>query len=162
MSVTTTRYVRKPLFVDAVQITEANFDDIADWCQGEISQDEATSKKYIKIRVHNPKNLRQSQAFVDDWLLYTERGYKVYTNKAFRGSFDEQSVVQASVTYPYDGGGVTVLGPELFAQPDGSVLCWKGQNYIPQPEPSVSVEEAVTRARDNGAPVEKSETESPA
>ena len=32
----TTKYVRKPLYVDAVQVTEQNFADIARWCFGEI------------------------------------------------------------------------------------------------------------------------------
>jgi ASC-1-like (ASCH) protein len=93
MSVATTRYIRKPLYVDAVRLTGSNFDEIATWCQGEILQDEVpgkgTGKKYIHVRVHNPKNARQTKAFVGDWLLYTERGYKVYTNKAFHASFDE-------------------------------------------------------------------------
>lgn len=93
MSVTTTKYIRKPLYVAAVRVTAANFDEIANWCQGEVQQDDipdkGSGKKYIRVRVHNPKNVRQTQAFVGDWLLYTERGYKVYTNKAFRSSFDE-------------------------------------------------------------------------
>ena len=93
MSVSTTQYIRKPLFVAAVRVTGANFDEIANWCQGEVQTDEmpdgGTGKKYIRVRVHNPKNPRQTKAFVGDWLLYTERGYKVYTNKAFHASFDE-------------------------------------------------------------------------
>ena len=93
MSVTTTQFIRKPLYVDAVRVTGANFDEIAAWCQGEVQQDEVpgqgTGKKFIKVRVHNPKNPRQTKAFVGDWLLYTERGYKIYTNKAFHASFDE-------------------------------------------------------------------------
>jgi hypothetical protein len=92
MSVTTTQYIRKPLYVDAVRVTNANFDEIAAWCQGEVQQDEVpekgAGKKYIRVRVHNPKNPRQTKAFVGDWILYTERGYKVYTNKAFHASFD--------------------------------------------------------------------------
>lgn len=151
MSVITTRYVRKPLHVDAVRITEENFEEIAAWCQGEIQQDDVPvgtgpGKKFIKIRVHNPKNPRQTKAFVGDWLLYTERGYKVYTNKAFNSSFDDLSKVERPIAYPYDGGGVTVLGPELFAQPDGSVLCWRGTNYIPQPAPGQTIEDAVADA----------------
>ena len=92
MPIATEKYIRKPLYVDAVRITGANFDEIASWCQGEVQQDEVPGKgpgkKYIKVRVHNPKNPRQTKAFIGDWLLYTERGYKVYTNKAFHASFD--------------------------------------------------------------------------
>lgn len=33
-------------------------------------------------------------------------------------------------TYPYMNGGATVLGPEVFVK--GGVLCWRGQNYVPQ------------------------------
>jgi len=93
----TQKYIRKPLYVDAVRITNANFEEIAAWCQGEIGQDER-GKKCIKVRVHNPKNVRQTQAGVGDWLLYTERGYKVYTNKAFHASFDQVEGVQTPPT----------------------------------------------------------------
>lgn len=100
----TTRYVRKPLFVEAVQVTEENFYDIARWCFGSVcNADEsprlpeavdAPANEYIHVRVHNPKNPRQTKAFVGDWILYTERGYKVYTTKAFVANFDrvEQGV----------------------------------------------------------------------
>lgn len=94
----TAKYVRKPLYVDAVQVTEENFVDIARWCFGEISniddtprdmtEDVEPTKQYIYVRVHNPKNPRQTKAFVGDWILYTERGYKVYTTKAFQANFD--------------------------------------------------------------------------
>jgi hypothetical protein len=95
----TEKYVRKPLYVDAVQVTEANFYDIARWCQAEIrnidespwdrnDENAEPAKEYIHVRVHNPKNPRQTKAFVGDWILYTERGYKVYTEKAFRANFD--------------------------------------------------------------------------
>lgn len=87
----TQRYLRKPLYVDAVRVTKANFEEIAEWCQGEILFDEVAgerSKDYIKVRVQLPKNPRQTKAFVGDWILYTDRGYKVYTNKAFRMAFD--------------------------------------------------------------------------
>lgn len=98
MSINAEKYIRKPLYVDAVRVTDANFEEIAAWCQGEILRDDevlrnaegqGTGKKYIKVRVHNPINPRQMKAFVGDWLLYTERGYKVYTNKAFHTAFDK-------------------------------------------------------------------------
>jgi hypothetical protein len=102
----TEKYVRKPLYVDAVQVTEKNFIDIARWCFGEIGNidespvDHTTevmpSKQFIHVRVHNPKNSRQTKAFVGDWILYTERGYKVYTTKAFQANFDKVEVRRAS------------------------------------------------------------------
>lgn len=36
------------------------------------------------------------------------------------------------VVFPYYSGDVVVLGPEVFAAKDGSVLCWKGVNYEEQ------------------------------
>lgn len=101
----TEKYVRKPLYVDAVQVTEENFADIARWCFGEIGNIDETpvdktadidpSKQYIHVRVHSPRNPRQTKAFVGDWILYTERGYKVYTAKAFQANFDPVEVERA-------------------------------------------------------------------
>lgn len=36
--------------------------------------------------------------------------------------------------YPHESGDVIVLGPEVIAQPDGSLINWKGTNYVPAPE----------------------------
>jgi hypothetical protein len=89
----TQRFVRKPLFVEAVRLTLENFDEVAKWCQGEINRDPTSDNpmetSYIRVRVHNPMNARQTKLFIGDWLLYTERGYKVYTNNAFRKSFEQ-------------------------------------------------------------------------
>lgn len=101
--VETQRYVRKPLYVDAVQVTEENFEEVALWCQGDIMNrnggsiekvDGETSvitinpnDQYIHVRVVYPKTIRQTQAYVGDWILYTEQGYKVYTPGAFESSW---------------------------------------------------------------------------
>lgn len=89
MGVKTEKYIRKPLFVDAVRVSTHNFDEIAAWCQGEVQVDEETRKQFIKVRVHLPKIPRQTKAYPGDWILYTDKGYKVYTNKAFRTAFDK-------------------------------------------------------------------------
>jgi len=34
--------------------------------------------------------------------------------------------------YPYTEGDFIVIGPECFAAKDGSVLSWRGENYVPQ------------------------------
>jgi hypothetical protein len=72
--------------VDAVQVSHENFQELAQWCQGEIQSD--GTQQYIRVRVHAPKNVRQSMAFVGDWILYTPQGYKVFTNRAFNGAYD--------------------------------------------------------------------------
>lgn len=92
MEVTTERFIRKPLYVDAVRVKADNFEAVAAWCEGEIHKETEgprTGKSYIRVRVQYPKSPRQSKAFIGDWVLYTETGYKVYTNPAFRKSFDE-------------------------------------------------------------------------
>lgn len=89
--ITTKRYIRKPVHVDAVRVSHANFEELAEWCHGEIRFDpdgKGNRKRYIFVRVHNPKNDRQKTAFVGDWLLYTDHGYKVYTNKSFVHAFE--------------------------------------------------------------------------
>lgn len=41
------------------------------------------------------------------------------------------------VRYPHQDGDFTVLGPEIFT--DGVVICWRGENFVRQTEPSVPV-----------------------
>jgi len=94
----TQQYQRKPIYVQAVRVTEENFFEVAQWCQGAIvsatqgtqSLDELKKDKtkFIKVRVINPQRVRQTKAFVGDWVLYSEyNGYKVYTNGAFENAF---------------------------------------------------------------------------
>lgn len=93
------RYVRNPLVVDAIQVTEDNFLRVAMWCGGRIC-DKQTGKpsdgpidpkhQYISVRVHKPMNDRQAQAHLGDHILQTTRGYKIYTDRAFKSSFQEE------------------------------------------------------------------------
>lgn len=34
--------------------------------------------------------------------------------------------------YPRPDGDTTVLGPEIFTDSSGDVICWKGANYVRQ------------------------------
>lgn len=100
MNIKTQKYVRNPLYVDAVEVTEDNFRELAIWCHGDIANRDGTEinrikdvvevdpeKQFIRVRVDSPKNVRQTQAFLGDWILYTDRGYKVYTPGAFEANF---------------------------------------------------------------------------
>lgn len=92
----TTKFSSKPFVVDAVQVTEENFDDVVEWCGGDVRTQRATligdgeeDKRYIKVRVSRPLSEKQSQAFVGDWVLLNSNSrYKVYTDKAFNANFD--------------------------------------------------------------------------
>lgn len=90
----TVTYVRKPFTVEAVQVTEANIDQVAAWCSGEIritappKGSRAPELKYIKVNVHRALNDRQTKAYVGDWVLFAGTGFKVYTPKAFEKSFE--------------------------------------------------------------------------
>lgn len=95
MTITPEKYLRKPVTVEAVQVTDKNIFEVAMWCQGEIQwkthpdgQGDPGTVDHIRVRVHSPVNDRQKKAYVGDWVLYSNRGYKIYTDRAFKNSFD--------------------------------------------------------------------------
>lgn len=141
MAIETQKFIRKPLYVDAVRITPQNFDAIVSWCQGEVMQDDVPgrgrSKKYIKVDVHNPKNPRQTKAKLGDWILKTDKGYKIYTDKAFHESFHTLEE-DARNTYVINNFGDTPEAVQLEAQ--------RNAGLIPASEevvPGVTVSEAI-------------------
>lgn len=83
----TSKYVRKPFYVNAVRVDYDSMGDIANWCNGYINLGEDETERHIKVRVHRPMNERQTQAFVGDWVLKSESSFKVYTDKAFKNQF---------------------------------------------------------------------------
>lgn len=85
----TTKFTRKPFEVDAVQVTTENIEDVAKWCQGEVTTEDG--QQCIKVRVLRALNERQTKAFVGDWVLYAGTGYKVYIDRAFKKSFMEKA-----------------------------------------------------------------------
>lgn len=97
MTIQTRRFVRKPFYVDAIQVTSANIEQVAEWCGGVIKDAKPdrdlkqgrVREKYIEVNVHRPYSDRQKMAFVTDWVLFHNGGYKVYTNLAFEKSFAE-------------------------------------------------------------------------
>ncbi len=85
----THKFARKPFYVDAVRVSEANIAEVAEWCGGSVEKTEDDGQSYVKVQVHRPLNERQSQAFIGDWVLFAGTGYKVYTPKAFDKSFEK-------------------------------------------------------------------------
>lgn len=91
MTIRTIRFVRKPLIVDAVQVTDENIYEVAKWCSGFVDIAKRYNRpeaQYVKVDVLRPGNIRQTRAFVGDWVLRAGTSYKVYTQKAFASSFE--------------------------------------------------------------------------
>lgn len=98
MSLDIAQFARKPFYVEAVQVSEENIQEVAAWVGGRIKR---TNRKgeglepYVKVNVKRPLHDRQKQAFVGDWVLRYETlhgtrtavTYKVYTNEAFARNF---------------------------------------------------------------------------
>lgn len=112
----TTKFARKPFYVDGVQVTEENMEAVAEWCMGTVcTNDDGT--KFIKVRVHRPMNERQTKAFVEDHVLYAGTGFKVYPPRAFEKSFEEVVEQEGAVSHnvfeqaaePEEKVGVTPL-----------------------------------------------------
>lgn len=82
------KYVRKPFEIEAVQVTEENFDDVAKWCKGN-KQTLNDGTPYIKVKVFKPMGDRQTEAHIGDWVLFFNGGFKVYLDPSFSRSFEE-------------------------------------------------------------------------
>jgi hypothetical protein len=94
----TKKFVRKPLYIDAVQVTQDNIQAVAAWADGELHDEPKGT--YIKVKVQNPLTQRQTKAFVGDWVLASPRGFKVYTDSGFKSSFNEISLNQTDDNEP--------------------------------------------------------------
>lgn len=86
-------YIRKPFTVQADRVTDKNIRQMAEWCKGEtkgLGEHDGRWGPFIEVPVVNPdpNKPRQSQAFVGDWILLSEQGFKVYTDRAFMKHFD--------------------------------------------------------------------------
>lgn len=83
-------YSRKPLVVEAIRVSADNLEAISAWCGGTVVRVENETKKdrtYISVDVINPVKKALTRAHVGDWVLKSNKGFKIYTNNAFRNSF---------------------------------------------------------------------------
>jgi hypothetical protein len=89
----TQRFVRRPFYVDAVQVTQENMEAVRKWSNGKIRQTSQEPKaSYIYIHVRVPMTKKQTQAFVGDWVLRSVSGdgivsFKIYGDIAFNKAF---------------------------------------------------------------------------
>ena len=138
-AVQTESYTRKPFPVDAVQVSEDNIQAVATWCGGEIRYSTKTvmdadlpyeeAKKtetkvkipYVKVGVHHPLNERQTKAYAGDWVLKSDSGFKVYTERAFEKSFELKMHVETKTDFRDARTGRFVTKEYAEQHPDTTV-----------------------------------------
>jgi hypothetical protein len=94
----TARYMRNPIYVDAIQVNPGNMKDVAEWCGGSIlltsskprvgkNDKFAPNTPFIKVNSQNTIRVRQTMAFAGDWVTKTATDYKVHTDDSFHRNF---------------------------------------------------------------------------
>jgi len=89
------KYARKVFFVDGVEVTTENLEEVAEWCGGSVQQTKPKPEEgleaqpYVKVPILKYVNERQTKAFVGDVVTKSGNQFKVYTGQAFRKSFEE-------------------------------------------------------------------------
>lgn len=124
-----TRYVRKPFVVEAIRVTAENMEEVAAWCKGEIKLLSKDGTPYIKVDVTRPLNERQTMAFEGNWVLLAENGYKVFTDKPFRNSYEEFFEPRCNNTSTTADGRPCVLGRGHRNWPVNPTGCRSLQDY---------------------------------
>jgi hypothetical protein len=85
-------YKRKPFFVKEIQVTAENLKDVAEWCGGTVEVESFRKQRiqvpFIKVNVKEPRSDKQTKAYITDHILIAGSGFKVYTDSAFKNSFD--------------------------------------------------------------------------
>jgi hypothetical protein len=86
----TTKFKYRPQFVEAVQVTRENMNEVMVWCEGEIRG--GPTNQHIWVHVYRARTKRQRMAFIGDWVIFTGRVWKIYTAEAFKGVFEDASL----------------------------------------------------------------------
>jgi hypothetical protein len=90
MSVTS-RWVRKNSNVEAVRLNRAEVHKIAFWCGGAIMATDSGGREgagtlFIQLPFKSNYN-KPNRAFMGDWILKDDDGFKIYSHEAFQNVF---------------------------------------------------------------------------
>lgn len=96
MSVTST-WIRKNSVVEAVRVNRAEVHKIAYWCGGSILATDTGDRKregigsiYILLPFKSNYN-KPNRAFMGDWIVKDDEGFKVYSHDAFSAVFPKKA-----------------------------------------------------------------------
>lgn len=79
-----------PRKVEGVQVTAENMGEISVWCSGKITKKSGKDgeiETFIKVQTRRPLNKKQTEAYIGDWVLQWEGGFKIYTDQALAKNF---------------------------------------------------------------------------
>ncbi len=89
------KYIRNPIEVEAIRVTDANFAAVLEWAGGTEEKTETPVMKgsgvlvrrFIQIEAKRTLFARQTTGYIGDWILKNDKGCRVYTDAAFRAAF---------------------------------------------------------------------------
>jgi ABC-type transporter lipoprotein component MlaA len=92
-------YTRKELKIEAVQVTEENFEELRALCGGKLGKSGNDGANFIQVPVVNPIKPRHARAFIGDWVTHskTDGSWKVYLSTAFASSFSPDRIQRNNV-----------------------------------------------------------------
>lgn len=85
-------WVRNSFPVEAIQVTGENIRAVASWCEGSVGQTQSKTypKAYIDLCTVQYNKVRQTKAYVGDWILKTDEGFKHYRDESFRTAYSKK------------------------------------------------------------------------
>jgi hypothetical protein len=87
VDVTFSLYMRKPFFVEAIEITEENIRDVAKLLGLYVERPDGS--KYIQVRKEMAPNVFQGRIYPGYFLTKLNDDYRCYQPKSFHNQFEE-------------------------------------------------------------------------
>lgn len=90
---------RNSFGVSAVQITEDNLREVAEWCSGRVLADLGSETPYIALVVgSNESRWVEANAYIGDWIIIDEDGRQAhYNDENFRKEYKKRSEILAEL-----------------------------------------------------------------
>lgn len=111
MAVKPYKYVSKPTYVDAIEVTAENLAEVSVWCRGDVrteghlvGEPEKPDVKYIKIPMYHPASVKLTKAYIGDFVVYSGTKFKVFTPKPFANTFEIVHGVEKAINAGTDNG----------------------------------------------------------
>jgi hypothetical protein len=111
------RFTYAPVFIQAVQVTEENMQEVAEFCGGEVVRGKDDEPDYIRLRTKGALTKRPT-AYEGDWIFKSGTTYKIYTEKAFQRVFVEVASDPKAVKLleeVFSGPAVPAVVPQMKA-----------------------------------------------